>query len=115
MREIKFKAWDTVNKIMLYDLKMKPQDIDEYVRVCSWPDYIFLQFTGFYDNYKKEIYEGDLLFDPDDVSYVVVYWNEDKAAWGLKYRSGIIDDMPEFCRWCVIMGNIYENPEIFNR
>ncbi len=112
MREIKFRAWDKIEKIMYLDVQ------DEYDFICGSKiaesfgelledeDFIVMQFTGLKDKNGKEIFEGDILFDGTVKSFVI--WKEEESMFGInngKYELGYYNN------WEVI-GNIYENPEL---
>ena len=64
VREIKFRAWDKENKVMIY-----PKGILFDGRVVNFncgilepfEEYELMQFTGLYDKNGKEIYEGDII------------------------------------------------------
>ena len=70
MREIKFRAWDFVNKIMDEDIfidgagnaydyaSMTYNTPNTEIQRCEFP---VMQYTGLKDKYGVEIYEGDIL------------------------------------------------------
>ena len=125
MGEIKFRAWDKVNKKMRNDF---------FVRADGWvmsggkfvntthkkQKFIIMRSTGLKDNYGNEIYEGDILGEEKE-SFAVVVWIEEETRFGLKFPNGHIDksrmtlidwfDNWKYRNWRVI-GNIYENPEL---
>ena len=111
MRELKFRAWDRIDKRMI--------TIERFSQIPSnWRDVMdLMQFTGLHDKNGKEIYEGDVLrFIIDDEVYRTqpVEW---KPEFGLFY-AGI--NVGEYCpedMWACedvyeVIGNIYENPEL---
>ena len=107
MREIKFRAWNHEHRSMVYF------DLHD----CNYDDIAhmpLMRFTGLRDENGKEIFEGDLVTigadkecDPVQISSYIdgegfghFGWN----AGGFSMDSGMSIE---------IVGNIYENPELF--
>jgi len=136
MREIKFRAWDKNDEIMIYPnengivYKITPiGDGDELTesiyllldgelitidtdgnieKAKRFKDLIPLQYTGLKDKNGKEIYEGDIY---KQGAYIgEIFWSVDFWATerGNYDDSGLADD----CNYIEIIGNIYENPEL---
>jgi len=130
MREIKFRVWDTYNKIMcvVYHL--------EWIQGEMWVDGIphcgnsrrtlmvkhnpIMQYTGLHDKNGRELFEGDL------IKIIPRFPKED----GTEYLRDDCFEIDDFCG-CVsyfeqmvhpsngepevefeIIGNIYEHPEL---
>lgn len=112
MREIKFRAWDTILKTYDHacDIAIKPNGeiiFDDDMDTYKSSDFILEQFTGLHDANGKKIYEGDII--KHDV-------------WGMlgavEYEGGMYrcakDDKDIFlnsCQLktkCKIIGNIHE-------
>jgi uncharacterized phage protein (TIGR01671 family) len=105
MREIKFRAWDTVVDKMDYagectvsidffgrtfdDGETPPRHIDYRTKL--------MQYTGLKDKNGKEIYEGDIIETP--VGNREVKWLS--VGWSLLTAGDT-----------KVIGNIYENPEL---
>jgi uncharacterized phage protein (TIGR01671 family) len=140
-REIKFRAWDTENKLSDGRFIMWYQDdqcitIGDCYRIGTRDGNSLMQFTGLKDKNGKEIYEGDVIvaesypwFDNDKPNYrSTVEWifcgwqevlhcvNPGKAGISDGVNSGLNDEGygdDENSHWIVI-GNIYENENMLD-
>jgi hypothetical protein len=117
MRDIKFRCWRdgymcsywpnwrfVENGLYWEEKDADPDKIGEGKPVL-------LQFTGRYDKNGKEIYEGDVLGYENNKSSTytsVVRWDEQFAS----FTSG--DNTPFNWKLNIVIGNIYENPELLN-
>lgn len=127
MREIKFRAWDKVSKVMVNGLVLDFQG-NILVTKKRGPDgkYAFkqqegydrerfelMQYTGLQDKNGKEIYESDLgkpeIEKPHLVSWIGDRWQ--KGDWDYANGRWTWGDIP---RDFEVIGNIYENPELLN-
>ncbi len=112
MREIKFKFWLGHTKQMTYEHTLIE------ISNAHWDfteDIIRLQFTGLQDKNGKDIYEGDIIKRNDGVIKYVFY-NERQGGYYTQFQNGagFIDPIKySIDRDCEIIGNIYENPELF--
>lgn len=120
-REIKFKIWLPGIKKMSYE-----HTLEELMNwgTKEWTNgtAVFLQYTGLKDKNGREIYEGDIvetfhkIFDREgpclnrveDIDYcwkVVAITNKNAADAPLSVYAREIESI-------VVIGNIYENPEL---
>ena len=142
MREIKFRAWDKINKKMaeVYVLSLsiiQGHIICEDNKLFSGCDYTsveIMQYTGLNDKNGKEVYEGDIIFNPNSFGCVCgngIYTDEypDKRIiiWNnkdLRFDFDFLDKnmRGEKCSgYCLcetnkelfeVIGNICENPDL---
>lgn len=135
-RVIKFRAWDIVNSVMIYESynddhyiltieQCKPVLLeyagDDYARYVEIDSEI-QQFTGFSDDDGKDCYEGDIVHSsygiPGRVIESLVYFENGQFMTRCisdKVTSPQICSLSEFCMhlgqfW--IIGNKFENPEL---
>ena len=132
MREIKFRAWDSIRKKMVAVRQIVIPDGGNELGVqeisvsglkfgtnpSNWliaPP--LMQYTGRKDPNGEEIYEGDiqnfgLWSDTGKPCLHKVYWNNETASfmtWDLRQNegeSGGLDASGE------VVGNVHENPEL---
>jgi hypothetical protein len=116
-REIKFRFWDGT-KMHITDFHLTCFGIvwmDTDDREGSNEERVLMQFTGLFDMYGKDVYEGDIIVDgreyADNRPYVID-WIEDDACFIGKHGKLNFSS----CNWykfAKIIGNIYENPKLF--
>ena len=107
MREIKFRVWDTWEKIMLYGINVLGTDYSRY-----------MQYTGLKDSKGNEIYEGDIYSYPVEFYYdnqlikkntkVIVRYEDGAFLVGYK----LLGDALRVDVEGEIIGNFFENPEL---
>ncbi len=78
---------------------------------------ILLRSAELFDRDGKEIYQGDLLQDDEELEYQVVVFNGSLAAIPVNGLEGF--DIPRFMedsftRKCKVVANVFENPVIEN-
>jgi uncharacterized phage protein (TIGR01671 family) len=128
MREYKFRAWDKDNKEMLYqgsnttynnsvmdcrivldelgfDVLVRPYGKDEYEyrNNCE-----LMQYTGLKDKNGKEIYEGDIIFRPNEVGRIE--FSED-GSFLIRFPHHLAR-LNATWEPIEVIGNIHDNPEL---
>lgn len=133
-REIKFRVWD------IKDKKFIPYQKDTYIEAVDGDVYEItsegccggieinklraeiMQFTGFKDKNGKEIYEGDIIKYVNELYKVEFFRGSFFLKESKEYDSddselvyGIyFPDMSDLEHNCEIVGNIYENQELWD-
>ena len=126
----KFRSWDkelqTILDVSLIDFK-KSVLIGEHwefgeTNFINFDEIELMQSTGLKDKNGKEIFEGDILEVTDKYNWLeVVYYSQEKAMFvteeinrEFKVPESPLYDLLDstFLKFKVI-GNIYENPELF--
>jgi len=127
-REIKFRAWDSLNNKMMNDVKLISFEENfciDFTR--SWQhnsmyweqegnrflqDPILMQFTGLTDKNGKEIYENDILNAGESIVRIQF---SGRGFEGVYLNLSELYDAPlqnnNYLHWSII-GNIHENPEL---
>ena len=115
MREIKFRAWNKEEKKMFYrDIVILFRggwhtELDK-LPILDSENAELMQFTGLKDKHGKEIYEGDILGNLKEsilpADNVIV-----EFVHGCFIPFQIVINEK---RW-EVLGNIYENPELFDK
>jgi uncharacterized phage protein (TIGR01671 family) len=116
VRTIKFRAWDTEQKLMFSNEEMHYKDEDNSVfALITDPEfnggyYEFMQYTGLQDKNGKEIYESDLLKDEENFIWEVFYEN---GGFNVRCSDLMAEEtLYETCRYDEVVGNIYSNPNL---
>jgi uncharacterized phage protein (TIGR01671 family) len=129
MREIKFRVWDNVNKVMINTPHIIFPDNDGFFwrqfpndKVRSDVEANLMQYTGRKNKDAKEIYEGDLFGKlggdmTKSNEYEIhgeVYFDNDLLAFCVELRNGGWEYLNKYLaeQPREIIGNIYENPEL---
>jgi uncharacterized phage protein (TIGR01671 family) len=140
MKELKFRAWDKYNKKMHYQPEVNFHFFDdeftcvlnEHNQVVVQPEsVVVMQFTGLKDKNGKEIYEGDIveyierlpIFSKKRLSLVqFIGGNVDYAnnflispfvnIGSFNYETNCITGTLNNPKESIVIGNIYENPEL---
>ena len=121
MRDIKFRAWDKSQVYMAYQGTPDLETFQSFV--FHFGDDVLMQFTGFKDKNRKEIYESDILIDKEsdefgnDISgYLPVVFCQNTGQWcvdnSFKKDGSHLVNIVEYLgiEHLEVVGNIYENP-----
>ena len=113
MRTIKFRAWDESQKYMAKQGTPDLETIQSFF--FHFGDCQLMQFTGLTDKNGVEIYEGDIVkVDIFTKNYCIVFGESKKWGASFQYKSdfSIYYLTESFTRDCLVIGNIFDNPEL---
>ena len=109
MREIKFRAWNKEKKEMIY-FGIVDTDEGYLIQKQIFLDCLpIMQYTGLHDRRGKDIYFGDIVMDPDLGSYKMVV----TEVW-VAHKIIDVDKCNNTMGGVIIVGNIYETPEVLH-
>jgi hypothetical protein len=132
MREIKFRAWDTLDKEMIYPdeselivLSKNGNYLTYNTRFDSdcWFGIELMQYTGLKDKNGKEIYEGDIvesnfivdIYSEERATRLgLIYWAEGNAGFAIDWGGRATFSFFSVGSYSVI-GNKFENTKLAER
>lgn len=123
MREIKFRAWDSIEKEMitrtdiLHNCTFNESDNGFHMgrtgKNGDWSSFEIMQFTGLKDKNGKEIYEGDIVKGKcygHEYTVEVKYFGGGFAPFAEHDEKVCITF--DSVKGTEVIGNIYEHPEL---
>lgn len=128
MRELKFRVWDkSINKFLW---ETKNEHFKSF-NLWGWAErmsnclifpidnLIFQQYIGTKDNFKTDIYEGDIVKNGAGRNFIVEWtylsfeFREiEKLNDDTIYMDRIISNIGDISKYCKVIGNIFENPDL---
>lgn len=130
MKKNKFRVWGQLinkmapNSMEIVDwIKLLKEHGDPSTFNAMVDNFIWMQFTGMFDKYGKEIYEGDILKQKHNGHTIIgtMIWNPSLLQFGMSAEVDFEEEdnlkinVSEDKHKPEIIGNIYENPELIKK
>ena len=104
MREIKFRAWEKINRMWLKSFNVNLLNIDVLSNVE------IMQYTGLKDIAGDEIYEGDIVKDISNESIGYIEYSD--GGYVIVYDDIMEKLNSDESAYLEVIGNIYENSKL---
>jgi len=121
-REIKFRAWNRKEKKMYYSSGFETcaDALIFYIplkEIKHWDksDFVLMQYTGLKDKNGKEIYEGDIVRDSNEIG--IVEWDKDVVAFQIRTgeEEWIVLSQAYTGKEVEVIGNVFQSPELLKQ
>lgn len=114
MKEIKFRAWDKISRYMedfdLNRIYWRWEKTGDYY--FPWEGIVIMQYTWLLDKNWVEIYEGDILDMYN--KWVVTFYQWRFTVFYNWWTEEEIENRSWWFYSVLVIGNIYENPELLD-
>ena len=110
----KYKAWNPDTKEMLEYVPIEAVTCGKHLEMLG-TSLVLLQCTGLRDRNGVDIAQGDIVFDEDgEYSKTIVITPEENFVgfFGKSIEDNDVFTLDEIGDDCLVIGNIYENPEL---
>ena len=130
MREIKYKSWDTKDKVIrdVVGMSLYHESLSVDIEFGKYLQddikrFELMQYTGLKDKNGVEIYEGDILSTDLSRLYLIVEFRNGAFMYQCHHDGQNYYDFMEPAnerlkfntKYHEVIGNIYENPELLER
>ncbi len=112
-REIKFRAWDIRTNKMFSEFEIGAGNGFSFFEGEKMYYWKLMQFTGIIDRKLNKVYEGDICDGHSD-GYGIIVWTDFDGGYDYQFVKEPDSSVPlwEVKNELVVIGNIYENPEL---
>lgn len=113
MREIKFRAWDSILQGYYKSSLDLSLNTEGKYSISSTNRFVIEQYTGLHDKNGNEIYEGDIDSRGFVVEYLInmsgYYLMKNGEGFHLAHDQSVLDGKLNHIE---IVGNVHQNPEL---